>query len=518
WLLAGRNDTESLLPYNKRILEFSDDGESMYGAYGYRIKEQIWHLIARLKNEATDRRAVLIIWGADDLIAETKDPPCLAGDTIILSPEGNFSIRDSVGKRVPIFTFSEGKRKLAWAVGSYSGKRTTLSVRLDNGSTVRLTSDHLVMVQTRKKVGRDLDWVKAEDLKVGDRLLPIHFSIGEKGHLLYSTHHHPRTVHKAYYELAHGKVPKGYQVHHLNHNPLDNHIENLAMVTISRHFQYHKDNPDGKSYRHKNGNAVGELDLLEMGRKLLIETGKLTFHLFNHTYGPKISAGTILSRWGKWSNYRSAVEDNHKIVAIEDGDEEDVYDLTVEGNDNFFLAAGVLVHNCNTQVMFKLRGKQLHMSVINRSNDLHWGLHAVNLFQFGVLQEYIACRLGADMGTQTHFSNSLHVYTDEKARDITQRMIAEIKVPIDEMGPGAWLFPNPFPLEMASYEVFSALCGTVLDGSFRTDHNFPFLEFASDFLALYREPEVFSSKNIRHQERYEGWMQMGIEFNSKLFS
>src|SRR3990167_8201911 len=76
WLLAGRNDVASLAPYNKRIKEFSDDGQSLYGAYGYRIAPQIPMLISRLHNESNDRRAVLQIWDSRDLIAQTLDPPC----------------------------------------------------------------------------------------------------------------------------------------------------------------------------------------------------------------------------------------------------------------------------------------------------------------------------------------------------------------------------------------------------------------------------------------------------------
>src|SRR3990167_3960546 len=67
WLLAGRNDVASLLPYNKRIIKFSDDGKTLYGAYGYRIKDQIEPMLERLRQEDTDRRAVLPIWRAGDL-------------------------------------------------------------------------------------------------------------------------------------------------------------------------------------------------------------------------------------------------------------------------------------------------------------------------------------------------------------------------------------------------------------------------------------------------------------------
>ncbi|KKK85049.1 hypothetical protein LCGC14_2777180, partial [marine sediment metagenome] len=44
-ILGGRHDVASLLPYNKRIVDFSDDGVDLYGAYGRRIKDQIPYLL-----------------------------------------------------------------------------------------------------------------------------------------------------------------------------------------------------------------------------------------------------------------------------------------------------------------------------------------------------------------------------------------------------------------------------------------------------------------------------------------
>ncbi len=35
------------------------------------------------------------------------------------------------------------------------------------------------------------------------------------------------------------RVPKGYIIHHINHNKLDNHIENLQMMTKKAHNQLH---------------------------------------------------------------------------------------------------------------------------------------------------------------------------------------------------------------------------------------------------------------------------------------
>ena len=55
WILAGRNDVHALLPYNKRILDFSDDGTSLYGAYGARIWPQIDDILYRFQQDKAHR-------------------------------------------------------------------------------------------------------------------------------------------------------------------------------------------------------------------------------------------------------------------------------------------------------------------------------------------------------------------------------------------------------------------------------------------------------------------------------
>lgn len=78
---------------------------------------------------------------------------------------------------------------------------------------------------------------------------------------------------------------------------------------------------------------------------------------------------------------------------------------------------------CNNEVMFKVRDGKLNMTVMNRSNDIHWGLFGVNFPQFALLQNYVARRIGVDMGVQTHVSDSLHLYMESKPhQDITWRM------------------------------------------------------------------------------------------------
>lgn len=69
---------------------------------------------------------------------------------------------------------------------------------------------------------------------------------------------------------------------------------------------------------------------------------------------------------------------------------------------------------CNDIVMMKIREGFLITTIANRSNDLHLGL-PTNIFQFSFLAEIVASVLGVRMGTQTHNSQSLHVYDWNKS-------------------------------------------------------------------------------------------------------
>jgi hypothetical protein len=52
-----------------------------------------------------------------------------------------------------------------------------------------------------------------------------------------------------------GKIPKGFLIHHIDRNPLNDNIENFALVTRSGHINIHRD------------------QLLEAKNKIYIETG-----------------------------------------------------------------------------------------------------------------------------------------------------------------------------------------------------------------------------------------------------
>lgn len=149
---------------------------------------------------------------------------------------------------------------------------------------------------------------------------------------------------------------------------------------------------------------------------------------------------------------------------------------------------------CNNLVYFKLRDNKLHMTVICRSNDIHWGLFAVNIPTFGILQEYIASRLGVELGNQTHLSNSLHVYTDDKrAVEITDRMLhTEHGADMPAYPSHSQLFMPKELSKMTSHKAMAEMCSNVLDGEpIKSGSGVPlFLNYAGRYLRSYKNKEL----------------------------
>ena len=83
WMLAGRNDLEPLTYFVKSMEDFSDDGETLWGAYGHRWLhhfkwDQLDVIVFSLRNNPDDRRCVLQMWDANEDLgrASSKDLPC----------------------------------------------------------------------------------------------------------------------------------------------------------------------------------------------------------------------------------------------------------------------------------------------------------------------------------------------------------------------------------------------------------------------------------------------------------
>lgn len=85
WILMGRDDIAWPAFFNKRFIEYSDDGVTQWGAYGTRWRhwfhyDQLKTIVKELKANPESRRCVLTMWdGKLDLakaIAGGRDVPC----------------------------------------------------------------------------------------------------------------------------------------------------------------------------------------------------------------------------------------------------------------------------------------------------------------------------------------------------------------------------------------------------------------------------------------------------------
>jgi hypothetical protein len=88
WMLAGRNDVRFVKYYAASMEQFSDNGDTLHGAYGHRWRQcesgdQLPSLIKELRANPESRRCVLQMWSAsppeEDLgwaMRGGKDVPC----------------------------------------------------------------------------------------------------------------------------------------------------------------------------------------------------------------------------------------------------------------------------------------------------------------------------------------------------------------------------------------------------------------------------------------------------------
>lgn len=82
WTMSGQDSLETIEYYNKRIRNFSDDGITLHGAYGPRLRDwrgvdQLRNVVEQLKADLFCRQAVIVIIDpARDLVVKTKDVPC----------------------------------------------------------------------------------------------------------------------------------------------------------------------------------------------------------------------------------------------------------------------------------------------------------------------------------------------------------------------------------------------------------------------------------------------------------
>lgn len=80
WVMGGQDDLAQIAFYNSDGRLFSDDGRTLHGAFGARMRnrsgDQLLSVLARLRRDPGTRRALIVFAQPSDSWTSTRDHPC----------------------------------------------------------------------------------------------------------------------------------------------------------------------------------------------------------------------------------------------------------------------------------------------------------------------------------------------------------------------------------------------------------------------------------------------------------
>lgn len=239
--------------------------------------------------------------------------PCVTGDTLIATPNGNIPIKDLARENKPVIVYSWNPKtklpELQWMRNIRLTRKNVklIEVTFDSGLKVKCTYDHNFYSFRGNKI-------QAQNLKIGQRVRAFSCSKHPDGHIRLHGWVNNKTQHiwehRALWELYNGKIPFDNVVNHINNIPDDNRIENLCLMTTYQHNSHHY--PE----RLKNG---------------FYHSGKKTEKILNH----KIMDIKYLDNLE--DVYNGTVDNCHTYI---------IADSTYCGEDPRGITSGIVSANC----------------------------------------------------------------------------------------------------------------------------------------------------------------------------
>jgi ribonucleotide reductase alpha subunit len=297
--------------------------------------------------------------------------PCFTGDTKVWTAYGPKTFRELAesGRPIPVLTqLDDGRLVYRQMIRPRRTQRNAKLVRvrlrgsgLKAGSitTIRCTPEHVFYLRDGRKV-------MAKDLRPGDRIASCYRGkANQKGYIALRGSLNTVMEHHVSAEYKYHRWPNADEdVHHRNGIRDDNRIENVEILTKSKHSLHHigginnpmvrfpEKNPfsqPGFAAGENNGRYRHDLDEEEMIRLRAkgYSYGKIARKLGCSKY-------TVMKRLAERLSPEMFDEGNHTVVSVRPLREvEDVYCGTVPSTGRFFVWCGenegVLVSNCGEQ-------------------------------------------------------------------------------------------------------------------------------------------------------------------------
>ena len=233
--------------------------------------------------------------------------PCLSGNTLIQTTEGNIPIKDLVGKTPDVYCMNDnGELAISKATKVWCTRKSAQTVTVSTGKgNITCTPDHLIFTTNR-------GWVEAKSLKKGDKIKGLnrqmkgefHVSVGLSGTKYIPEHR---------FVLGHYENIEGMDVHHIDGDTFNNKYENLQALSHAEHSK-------------------------------ITNTGRVIEYNRDKSNGRFLPKAVKSKRASK--NQGKQVGNNWYVKDVSWNTEtEDVYDITVPEFHNF-IANDMVVHNC----------------------------------------------------------------------------------------------------------------------------------------------------------------------------
>jgi len=367
------------------------------GTYVKRIKaKDLWNVI--IKQAHKNAEPGVIFW--DRVLSEspadmyagngfrTKGTnPCIVGNTLIAVADGRnaISIKQLVeeGKCVPVYStnLETGKTEIKWARNPRLTKKNAevWKLILDDGSELIATPDHKIL--TSKLVYKEL-----KDLISGESIIPFYSfesngyrQISRAGAKMIGGNFRNRRQYQLIYNFYNGEIDhKLYSIHHKDFNNKNDNPENLVKMLRDEHTKFHADRMKGdknpyhrmsaewkynfaKHVGESNGRYISRTneEIVKAGKELFLRDGKITRNAWRkyakeNGYPQKIENSF---RFSTFDNFRNQIATNHKVKKVEFYGYEDVYNITVDDNNNYHVitsyddtsyvtSSGICIKNC----------------------------------------------------------------------------------------------------------------------------------------------------------------------------
>lgn len=243
----------------------------------------------------------------DDAFEYAGVNPCLSGNTLIQTTDGNIPVKDLVGATPDVYCMDDnGELSIAKATKVWCTRKDAQTVTVHTGKgDITCTPDHLIFTTNR-------GWVEAKSLKRGDKIKGLnrqmkgetHVSVGLSGTKYIPEHR---------FVLGHYENIEGMDVHHIDGDTFNNKYENLQALS---HAEHSKVTNTGRVIEYNRDKSNGRfLPKAVKSKRASKNQGK---QVGNNWYVKDVSWNT---------------------------ETEDVYDITVPKFHNF-IANDMVVHNC----------------------------------------------------------------------------------------------------------------------------------------------------------------------------